>query len=629
MHAAEALPRLHLFLKQKQRIMLRIAAFLLIFQGLALGQTIQHLEPSNWWLGMKDPNFQVLVHAENIANYTPAINFKGIRLKAVHKTENPNYLFLDFEIKKNAKAGNMTIEFSKGSDKISTNYPILNRKKNSATREGFNTSDAVYLITPDRFSNGKPENDNIEGYADKAQNVEYGRHGGDIQGIINHLDYIQQMGFTAIWPMPMEENNMDQWSYHGYAITDFYKIDPRFGSNEEYIALSKKASEKGIKLIRDVVLNHCGSNHWWMNDLPSKDWINFGGKYVNTNHRREVHRDIHASNADKDLYLDGWFVETMPDMNQRNPFLANYLIQNSLWWIETADLGGLRVDTYPYSDPAFLTHWSQRIMEEYPNFNITSEEWSTNPAITSYWQMGKVNSNGYKSYVPSPMDFPLQNAVIKGLSTPENWNGGLITIYESLTNDFLYADAAKLLIFPDNHDMSRVFTQLKENLEQFKMAITLFSTMRGIPQFYYGTEVLMSNPHSESHGEIRGDFPGGFEGMTSNAKSGEGLSAKEKDAQNFMKTLLNYRKTSEALHNGELTHFAPENGIYVYFRHSLNEKVMVIINKNDKPMNLNLERFRELLPAQSSARNIITNQKVSLGKSLSLTPLEPVVLEIN
>lgn len=599
-----------------------ILLFFLVSQ--AFGQSIERIEPANWWIGMKDPKVQVMIYGEKVGTFKPLINSKSVKLLGSHKVKNPNYLFIDLEITKRAKAEKIEIKIGEST----TVFELKERRALSHERQGFNTSDVIYLITPDRFANGDKSNDNIATYSDLTNRVEYGRHGGDIQGIINHLDYIQKIGFTAIWPMPLEENNMPQWSYHGYAITDYYKIDPRFGSNDLYVLLSQKAKEKGIKLIKDVVLNHCGNQHWWMKDLPSKDWINYGGEFTNTNHRRTVLRDIHASQADTKRFNDGWFVETMPDLNQKNPFMANYLIQNSLWWIETADLDGFRVDTYPYSDPAFASRWSKRIMDEYPNFNITSEEWSTNPAITSYWQMGKINENGYKSYVLSPMDFPLQTALINALKEAENWDSGLIKIYESLSNDFLYADASKLLTFGDNHDMSRIFTQLNENITDTKMALTILTTMRGIPQFYYGTEVLMSNPNSDSHGEIRGDFPGGFEGMLSNAVTQKGLSNGQKEIQDYLSKLLNIRKTSPALHDGKMTHFAPENGTYIYFRESQSQIMMIVVNKNERETSLDLARFGELLDKQKTAKNVMTMEHFPLGQKLPLKQKGVFVFEI-
>ena len=584
----------------------------------------------NWWVGMKDPFVQLLVHGENISAYTPHISYQGVKQGATHRTDNPNYLFIDLEISLDTRAGTFDIVFKKDGQTFSYPFELKSRSANSAQRKGFDASDAIYLITPDRFVNGDTANDSVDGYADKLNRAEeYGRHGGDIQGMINSLDYIADMGFTAIWPMPLEENNMDMWSYHGYAITDFYKTDPRFGDNELYATLSAKAKAKGLKLIKDVVLNHCGSGHWWMQDLPAKDWINYGGTYKNTNHRRETVRDIHAAEGDKELYTRGWFVVSMPDMNQQNPFLANYLIQNSLWWIETADLGGFRVDTYPYSDKAFLSRWSKRIMDEYPNFNITDEEWSTNPAITAYWQLGKQNPDGYMSYVPTPMDFPLQEALVKGLNEEIQWNGDVNRIYHSISNDFLYANPYSLLIFPDNHDMSRIYTQLHENFARWKMAMVVMATMRGIPQLYYGTELLMSNPNSDSHGEIRGEFPGGWADHTVNAFTGSGLTNQKKEAQEFLKKLLQYRKNTAALHTGKLIHFAPEGGVYVYFRFTDAQKVMVVLNKNEKPQELDLSRFAEMLQGVSNGKNIISEETINLTQKLALQPESALVIELD
>ena len=613
--------------------MKKLLLFFVLFAQQSIAQNIhpkiQHLEPSNWWTGMNEPYVQLLVHGVNISEYTPSLKYKGVKLLAIHKTDNPNYLFIDLNISSKAKAGIINLAFKSTADQFTQTFEIKNRKPQSAQRQAFNTSDAIYLITPDRFVNGDLSNDNVEEYTDKLNRAyEYGRHGGDIQGMINSLDYIANLGFTAIWPMPLEENEMDEASYHGYAITDFYQIDPRNGSNDLYIEFSQKASQKGIKLIKDVVLNHCGSGHWWMNDMPAKDWINYGGKYKNTNHRREVIRDIHASEADKEEYTRGWFVESMPDMNQQNPMMANYLIQNSIWWIETADLGGFRVDTYPYSDPAFLSRWSKRIMSEYPNFNITSEEWSTNPAITAYWQLNKQNPDGYQSYVPTPMDFQLQDALVKGLNEDLGWNTDLNRVYHSVSNDFLYADASKLLIFPDNHDMSRIYTQLNENENYFKMAMVLMATMRGIPQIYYGTEVLMANPNSDSHGEIRGEFPGGWNDHSSNAFTQEGLSQKQKEAQELIKTLFNYRKNTPALHDGKLLHFAPDNGVYVYFRYNDSQKVMVILNKNPKTQELDLSRFAEIMKGVSEGKDILSGETVDLRQRLLIDGEMARVIEL-
>ena len=603
--------------------MKKILVFVFILNHFSFAQRI---EPSNWWVGMKNPEVQLLIHFEKAASYTPSLSYPGVTIKKIHKADSPNYLFIDLHIAEKVRAGNVKIRFKGADSNKELNWPLLEK---TAIANGFNSEDAIYLITPDRFSNGNPNNDNVEGYGDRTErDKEYGRHGGDIQGIINHLDYIHDLGFTAIWPMPLEENKMDQWSYHGYAITDYYSIDPRFGTLDEYLSLSTEAKKKGIKIIKDVVLNHCGSGHWWMQDKPFNDWINFQGKYTNTNHRREVHRDPHASEYDKKVFSDGWFVESMPDLNQKNPFMAKYLIQNSIWWIEKADLGGFRVDTYPYSDKDFLSTWSKSILEEYPNFSITSEEWSPNPAVTAYWQLGKENADGYKSYVSSPMDFPTQMAITAALMDDKGWNKGLIKIYESLANDFLYADPSQVLLFLDNHDMSRIYTSFNADFKKFKLALVLLATLRGIPQFYYGTELAMHHPGTDSHGYIRSDFPGGWAGDKKDAKNKETLSNTEMEAQTLVKTLFNFRKNSSALKKGKLIHFAPEDDLYVYFRIDSSKKVMVVLNKNDVEKTVDLKRFSEIqLPR--SGREVLGNSIVELNEKLKIPPMEAWVLELN
>lgn len=422
---------------------------------------IKHVEPLHWWVGLKNPKLQLLVHGDKIAELTPVIDYSGVRITKVHRADSPNYLFLDLVISPLAKPGKMNIYF-KDHEKIVHNFPysLLAREKPSSAFKGFDASDAIYLITPDRFANGNLDNDVIEGMREAKidRNFEGGRHGGDIRGIINHLDYIKNMGFTAIWPTPMLENNMAVYSYHGYSITNHYQVDPRFGTLNEYIELSKKAKEKGIKLIFDEVLNHTGLHYWWKDDLPFNNWINFQGKYQASNHRRTVNQDLYASDYDKKLMTQGWFDSSMPDMNAENPFLANYLIQNSIWWIETLQLGGIRQDTYGYSNKNFLKQWSCSIMDEYPNFSLVGEEWSYNPLITSYWQQGKTNRDQYAGCLTSVMDFPLQGALVAALKEKDDkhFSKGLPALYEALANDFVYPNPNRLLIMADNHDMDRI-----------------------------------------------------------------------------------------------------------------------------------------------------------------------------
>ena len=453
---------------------------LLLFSNNTFAQSIiEHIEPSSWWIGMKNPKVQIMLHGKNIAELTPSLNYSGVKITKISKLENPNYLFIDLAISPSAKAGNVAISFKKAGKTIeSTNFVLNNRITNAAQRKSYDNSDVIYLIAPDRFANGNPENDNTPDTIEKANRADKdSRHGGDIRGIINHLDYIKDMGFTTLWSMPLTENNQERVTYHGYAISNFYKIDPRYGTNEEFRELSLKAQEKGLKTIMDIVLNHCGIAHYWMKDLPSKDWINFEGKFSSTNHQRQIHQDIHASTIDAKNHVEGWFVPSMPDMNQRNPFMANYLIQNTIWWIEYAQLAGLRIDTYPYSDKKFLANWSKSILDEYPNLNMVGEEWSLKPSVISYWQKGKKNFDGYVSSLPSLMDFPLQNAVSEAMNEEDShYNKGLTKIYQTLAEDFLYPNSDNLVIFPDNHDMSRFFTQVKENPALFKMGLAFLLT---------------------------------------------------------------------------------------------------------------------------------------------------------
>ncbi len=592
---------------------------------------VQRVEPTFWWVGMKNPKLQLLVHGENISQYQVEINYPGVMLRQVIQVESPNYLFLDLIIGPETQPGSFSINFKNGKRvRLRHQYEFKAREAGSADREGIDGADAIYLITPDRFVNGDPSNDNVEGMKEKAnrQNPD-GRHGGDIQGIIDRLDYIKDMGFNAIWLNPLLENNMPEYSYHGYSTTDYYRIDARFGSNEQYRLLAETAQAKNIGLIMDMIANHCGSEHWWMTDLPTSDWINFDGRFVQTNHQKSTIQDPYVSDVDRRRFVDGWFVETMPDLNQRNPLLANYLIQNSIWWIEYAHLTGIRQDTYPYPDMHFMTEWTCRIREEYPNFYIVGEEWNGNPAIVAHWQQGKKNPNGYTSCLPGLMDFPLQEALRKGLTENEkDWGQGWIKTYEMLANDFQYADPFSLVVFPDNHDMDRFYTQLGEDLDLFKLGLAYTLTMRGIPQIYYGTEVLMVNRDGGGHGIIRSDFPGGWTQDNLDVVSEAGLSEDQVEAKNFVKKLLTWRKDAQAVHYGRVLHYLPSDGVYVYFRILDNHTVMVALNKNDQDIKLTLGRFVQGLDNKTRATDIISNKMFDLATTITVPARSPLILEL-
>jgi len=590
------------------------------------------IEPTNWWVGMKNPALQLMVNSVGIGDAVPFINHPGVVIKKVHKADSPNYLFIDLVIAKNTKPGMFNIIFKRSGEITSqVQYELKQRKTDAARLKGFSSSDVIYLITPDRFANGDSTNDIRTEMREKKLNRknDYGRHGGDIRGIINNLDYIRNMGFTAIWPTPMLENDMRESSYHGYAITDYYKVDPRFGTIDEYKELAEKCSQKGLKLVFDGVVNHTGSNYWWMKDLPFKNWINYADSMRITNHRRTVNQDLYAAASDKELMVKGWFVSSMPDMNQSNPFLAEFLIQNTIWWAETLSLGGIRQDTYPYSEKKFLEQWTCRILNEYPQFSIVGEEWSINPLIAAYWQKGKPNTTGYNGCMKSTMDFPMQAALVAALTEPEGWDKGIVKLYEGLANDFVYANPDDLMVFGDNHDMNRLFTFLNNDVDLMQMALSYILTIRGIPQVYYGTEVLMHNSAKPGdHGLIRSDFPGGWTGDTANAFTGENLSADQQRIQIFLKKLLNWRKVKTVIHKGKTLHFAPQNGTYAYFRYNDKEAVMVVMNKNSNAVSINTKRFSEIIKERKQGINILTGEKLSIDREITIPAKSALILEI-
>lgn len=613
------------------KIKVALAFFLLISSVVVLGQEAAvRIEPANWWVGMKYNQVELLVHGDNLGATTPAVNYPGVNIINIKKSDSLNYLFVTIDIAATTKPGKFPIEFMRdGKIHSRVDYQLLAREKNSAQRQGFSPKDAIYLITPDRFANGNINNDAMPGMLEQPNRAyKGGRHGGDIAGMEKHLDYIAAMGFTQIWPNPLTENNMEKYSYHGYAATDLYQIDARYGTNEEFKTFVQKAQKKGIGVIQDIVLNHIGSNHWWMKDLPAKDWLNFPAEYKETNHRRTTVQDPYAAPADKELFVSGWFVPTMPDLNQRNPQLANYLIQNSLWWIEYAGLSGIREDTYGYADQEFLSRWAKTIMDEYPHFNIVGEEWSPNPAVVAHWQRGKVNASGHVPHMPSVMDFPIHETLREVLHEEESWDKGWVRLYEMLANDFVYADPLNLVIFPENHDTSRLYSYLNEDVDLFKTAMVYMATMRGIPQFYYGSEVLMTSPRERDDGAVRADMPGGWQGDTKNAFTGKGLTAQERDMQEYVKTLLNWRKKSAVIHHGKLQHFSPRDGFYAYVRYLDNQAVLVVLNKNAQEKVLDLQPYQTFIAGKKSARNVLTGKKIALDKPIVMPAKTSLIIEL-
>ena len=596
----------------------------------AYASKIDHLEPAFWWAGMKDSKLQLMVHAKDIQQAKVQLNYPGVTLTGLQKVENPNYLFVDLDLSPDVKPGSFDLVFTKNGKTVAKhNYSLFARQPGSAQRQGFSQKDLIYLITPDRFVNGNPTNDEVKGLSEGLNRGNPGgRHGGDIAGMQQALPYLQQLGVTQIWPQPLTENNSPAYSYHGYAATDLYKIDPRFGSNSDYKNFVSEAKKLGIGVIQDIVVNHIGSNHWWLKDLPEQSWLNYNASFHPTNHARTTVQDPYAAKVDAKAFVDGWFVDTMPDLNQRHPLLATYLIQNSVWWVEYANLSGIREDTYSYADKYFLTAWSKRLMSEYPNFNIVGEEWSANPVVVSYWQRGKQNSDGYQSFTPSMMDFPLYYALLAALTEQEAWDKGWVKLYEALGNDVIYPDPTNLVLFEGNHDTARLFSLLNEDRDLYRMALIYLLTAPRIPQLYYGTEILKQSPKQRDDGLVRSDFPGGWPGDAVNAFTGQGLSKVQLEAQQLVKKLANYRKTNTALQQGKMKHFSPVEGVYSYVRYQENSQVWVFFNKNAEVKTVDLNRYAELMPAHARFKDVLTGQPIQTKGQLQLAGRSSVLLEL-
>jgi glycosidase len=589
---------------------------------------IAHMEPPFWWTGMQHKGLQLMVHGERIAELEPALSYPGVRIVSVTRVPSRNYLFIDLELGADAQPGKFDIVFKGAGREARYTYQLLAREPGSAQRQGFDSSDAIYQVMPDRFANGNPDNDSTPDTLEKGQRANgSGRHGGDIAGIVKHLDYIQGMGFTQLWPTPLVENNMPAYSYHGYAATDHYRIDPRYGSNEDFRRLSLEAKKRGIGLIQDVVLSHIGSGHWWMKDLPTPDWVNYG-KFVPTHHHRTAVQDPYASKEDADNFTRGWFVESMPDLNQSNPLVATYLIQNNIWWIEYAGLSGLRIDTFGYSDGAFLSDYTRRLMAEYPKLNMVGEEWSTRPPVVARWQRGKDNFDGYRASTPSLMDFPLAESMRTALADQKGRNV-FGDVYETLSLDYLYPEPGNLVLFADNHDMSRIWSVVGEDFDRYRMAQVFLMTMPRIPQFYVGDEILMTSATKERNDvSYRSDFPGGWAGDKVDAFIGKGLTAQQRAAQELVRKLAIWRKGQPVIHKGKLMHFGPRDNTWVYFRYDDNKKVLVAFNNNPKEMVLDVQRFREMLAGVPGGVDVLSGKRFDLGKELRLPAKASVILEL-
>lgn len=586
---------------------------------------ITRVEPANWWTGMKNSELQIMVYGPGIGNSKLTINYPGIKIKELAKTTNPNYVFIYLIIAKGTKPGKIPLNFSEGQQKFTYNYPLLERNDKSGAL-GFNASDVLYLITPDRFANGNAANDNYEEVTVNRESPN-ARHGGDVEGISKHLDYIKELGLTTIWLNPIQENKMRGGSYHGYAITDFYKMDPRFGTNEEFKSLVKLTHDKGMKMVMDMVFNHCGSSHWWMNDLPSKDWINNDGVFLQTNHATVTVMDIHASPTEKNTFLNGWFTRGMPDLNQRNRHLATYLIQNSIWWIEFARIDGIRQDTYSYLDYDFLARWCKEVNDEYPDFNIVGETWYNKATAPAWWQQNSRLGNK-NSWLKTSMNFSLTFIMQTAFGSKSD-SAYLTTIFEDIAQDFIYPEPYNLLTFLDNHDLSRFNRKEDTDLKRYKQGLAFLLTTRGIPQIYYGTEILMTGTKEEGDGRLRKDFPGGWQGDKTDEFSKNGRTDMQNEAWDYMQKLLQWRKTSAAITQGKLIHYAPKNGIYVYGRIKDSKTVLVILNGTGTDQTLPMERYTDVTGHYTSGRDVITSKTIDIKKPVSIPAKGEYILELN
>lgn len=598
------------------------------------GQTARAMEikkvaPSFWWAGMKNPELQILLYGEDLALSDVSVSGEGIYLKETVRQDNPNYLLLYLDLSE-AKAQTFQILLKYGKKKLQIPYELKSRVRRGEDVKGFTSEDVLYLIMPDRFANGNPENDVVDGMREKKidRADAFARHGGDIQGISNHLDYIADLGVTAIWLNPTQENDMESGSYHGYAITDYYQIDRRFGSNEDFCALVEKAHERNLKVVMDMIFNHCGSENYLFKDKPSKEWFNYHSNYVQTSFKTVSVMDIHTSAYEKKIATDGWFTSVMPDFNQRNRHVARYLIQSSIWWIEYAGINGIRQDTHPYADFDFMSQWCKEVLDEYPYFNIVGETWLNSNVLVSYWQKNSKLAAPLNSNLPTVMDFPLQALMNQAFDEETGeWGGGLYKLYDYQTQDLVYANPMNLLTFLDNHDTSR-FAQTDEmakNLKRYKQAMVFLLTTRGIPQIYYGTEILMIGDKGKGDGDLRKDFPGGWQGDTRNCFAKNGRTALENDAFEFTRQLLNWRKGNQVIGKGSLKHYSIQNGVYVYQREFNGKSVVVIMNGTDDSKELDLAPYQEILPRENTL-DILTGKDVNLSGKLRLNGRENLIL---
>lgn len=616
-------------MKKLSLISLALLAGTSVF-GAKKAPMVTNVEPPYWWVGMANDTLQLMITGPGIGGASASVDYPGVSLAESVTLESPNYKLLYFTIADDTKPGKMPLKLDLNGRKTTIDYELRRRDRKPEDYEGFSASDVLYLLMPDRFAQGDAaavKDMGLNNPAPVDRSEPSTRHGGNIAGIKEHLGYLDTLGVTAIWACPVLENDMPGGSYHGYATTDYYRIDPRFGTNDEWAELVDETHKRGMKVVMDMIFNHTGSEHPWMKDMPSADWYNHPKGDVLTNFRLSTLHDPYVSDYDLDHTVNGWFVSAMPDLNQRNRHVMKYLTQNSIWWIESSKINGIRMDTYPYADMEAMSGWAKDVLKEYPNFNIVGECWYGNEAGSAFWQKGN-RINPVETNLPTVMDFKLSIDGHKMFDEQTDpWNG-LNHLYDHLALDYLYSDPQKVLTFFDNHDTDRFLLEEPDSLGSWKQAMAFLLTSRGIPQIYYGTELLMNGTKKISDGYIRLDFPGGFKGDTTNAFTPEGRTPKQNEAWDFLSKILNWRRgeANEVIAKGSLKHFMPQNGIYAYERRLGDKQVVVLMNGNDAPVTTTMERTKEILPYGTRMNDLISGETVTIPEEKTFAPREIMIL---
>lgn len=616
-------------------------SFIMIALGMNAAVKIDRVEPTDWYVGMKDPSLQLMVYGEGIREAQVSTDYPGVLVDSLVRLDSPNYLLVYLDLS-GAKPGEMRLRFTMGKSKKEVSYRLKARAMAGEERKGFSNADVLYMLMPDRFAQGKDHKAQVKGmnpYVEDRSKPSL-RHGGDLQGIRDHLDYFTQLGVTALWLTPVLENNSPDGkdgssTYHGYATTNYYRVDPRFGTNEDYRQLIADAHVKGLKVVMDMIFNHCGFEHPWVSDLPSKDWLNVPewlsgkeedkAKYLQTSYKLTPVLDPYAAEVDKRETVDGWFVPSMPDLNQRNPHVIKYLIQNSVWWIETVGIDGIRMDTYPYADREAMALWMKTLEREYPNFNTVGETWVTEPAYTAAWQKDSKLSS-INSYLKTVMDFAFYDRVnMAAREETDDWWQGMNRVYNTLCYDYLYANPSSVLAFIENHDTDRFLKNGTDTLA-LKQALALLLTINRTPQLYYGTEILMNGTKEVTDGNVRKDFPGGFPGDKANCFTAEGRTRAQNDMFNWLSRLLHWRQGNEAIIHGKQVQFTPRKGVYVIARQAKGQNVLTVVNGTSEPAQMEVKRYAEIIGQATEATDILTGRKVALDKDVALQPRETLVL---